>query len=286
MSPGPVPQSRGALNLLAALLEARTGQQIGRDRAWRIETALKPMMRDRGYETLDALAAAAAGSGELATAVVNAMLNHESSFFRDGQVFEVVAEVARDLRAARKAEGARHRLRVWSAGCSTGQEPVSLAITLAETAIGGDEDAAEIVATDVSDVALARARSGVYSQFEIQRGLSIRRMIRWFEPHANEWATKRDLQRHIQYRRMNLVADPLPGGRFDIVLCRNVLLYLSAGSRRLVLDRIATTLRPGGLLILGAGETVIGQSDCFRPSPRYRGLYELANAARPGIAAA
>jgi len=284
MPPKAASPARGALNLLAALLEARTGQQIGHDRAWRIESALKPLMRERGYETIEALAAATAGASELATAAVNAMLNHESSFFRDGQVFDVVAEAARDYRA--NATDHRRRLRVWSAGCSTGQEPVSLAITLAETSTGLDEDAAEIIATDVSDVALARARSGIYSQFEIQRGLSIRRMIGWFEPHGNEWAVKRDLLRHLQYRRMNLVADPLPGGRFDIVLCRNVLLYLSPDSRRLVLDRIASTLRADGLLVLGAGETVIGQSDCFRPSARYRGLYELANAARPGIAAA
>lgn len=272
------PASRGALTVLAALLEARTGQQIGHDRAWRIETALQPLMRERGHETLDALAAATTMSGELATAVVNAMLNHESSFFRDAQVFDLVAEVARDFRA----DGGKRPLRAWSAGCSTGQEPVSLAITFAETAA----DLAEIIATDVSDVALARARSGLYSQFEIQRGLSIRRLVGWFEPSGSAWAAKRDLLRAVHYRRMNLVADPLPGGRFDIVLCRNVLLYLPPHTRRLVLDRIASTLRPDGLLALGAGETVIGQSDCFRPSKRYRGLYELANAARLGIAAA
>jgi len=283
MPPTADPRARGAMNLLAALLEARTGQQIGHDRGWRIETALKPLMRERGYDTLDAFAAATAASHELATAAVNAMLNHESSFFRDGQVFDLVAEVVRDHNAS--ADTNRRRLRVWSAGCSIGQEPVSLAITFEEAAPGSD-DTPEIVATDVSDVALARARSGIYSQFEIQRGLSIRRMIGWFEPHGNEWAVKRNLLRHLQYRRMNIVADPLPGGRFDIVLCRNVLLYLSPASRRLVLDRIASTLRPDGLLVLGAGETVIGQSDCFRPSTRYRGLYELANAVRPSIAAA
>jgi chemotaxis protein methyltransferase CheR len=286
MPPQTAPQARGAMNLLAALLEARTGQQIGHDRGWRIESALKPLMRERGYETLDAFAAATAGSHELATAAVNAMLNHESSFFRDGQVFDIVAEAARALCATPPLGMAKRRLRVWSAGCSTGQEPVSLAITFAEAASASADDMPEIIATDVSDVALARARSGIYSQFEIQRGLSIRRMIGWFEPHGNEWAVKRDLQRSVQYRRMNLVADPLPGGRFDVVLCRNVLLYLSPASRRLVLERIASTLRPDGLLVLGAGETVIGQSDCFRPSQSYRGLYELANVARPGIAAA
>ncbi|CAN5256886.1 protein-glutamate O-methyltransferase CheR [soil metagenome] len=282
MPPRPRAESRVAMKVLADLLETRTGQQIGHDRAWRIETALQPLMRERGYDRLDALAAATAGSHELATAAVNAMLNHESSFFRDAQVFDVVAEIARDLRAS---EGKR-RLRVWSAGCSIGQEPVSLAITFAEAGAGGGDDSVEILATDVSDVALARARSGTYSQFEIQRGLSIRRLMEWFETNGTEWTAKRDLLRNVQYRRMNLVADPLPGGRFDIVMCRNVLLYLPPASRRLVLDRIATRLRPGGLLALGAGETVIGQSDGFRPSQRYRGLYELANSARASIAAA
>ena len=274
--------SRGALNLLAALLEARTGQQIGHDRTWRIETALQPLMRERGHPTLDALAAATTTSGELATAAVNAMLNHESSFFRDTSAFELIARVAGDFRAS----GESRRLRIWSAGCSTGQEPVSLAITFAEALGDGDGDLADIVATDVSDVALARARSGVYSQFEIQRGLSIRRLVAWFESAGSAWSVRRELLRGVQYRRMNLVADPLPGGRFDIVLCRNVLLYLSPHARRLVLDRIASTLRPDGLLVLGAGETVIGQSDRFSPSHRYRGLYELANADRLSIAAA
>lgn len=287
-------QSSGAMNVFAALLEARTGQQIGNDRAWRIETALKPVMRDRGFDTLDQLAVAAAASAEVATAVVNALLNHESSFFRDALVFDLVASVARDLRA----NPGKRRIRIWSAGCSIGQEPLSLAITFAEAGAAGRAGRAEIatvpeivappeiLATDVSEAALARARAGVYSQFEIQRGLSVRRMIAWFDGAGKEWTARRELVRCVHYRRMNLVADPLPGGKFDIVLCRNVLLYLSPTARRHVLDRIATTLRPDGLLVLGAGETVIGQTDQFRPSQRYRGLYELANAARPGIAAA
>ena len=132
----------------------------------------------------------------------------------------------------------------------------------------------EIVASDVSEAAMARARAGVFSQFEIQRGLPVRRMIRWFDNVAEDWIARPELMRLISFRRMNLVADPLPIGRFDMILCRNVLMYLSPTLRRQVLDRFATVLRPGGWLVLGAGETVIGQTEAFRPSIAHRGLYE------------
>jgi chemotaxis protein methyltransferase CheR len=267
----PIPQPSRSLAVLAALLESRTGQQIGTERAWRVETALKPVIRDRGFETLDQLVSEAACSPEVATIVVNALLNHESSFFRDAPVFDVVTEAARDM----QAQVGTRRLRVWSAGCSMGQEPLSLAMCFAETYKDHPADLPEIIATDVSESALNRARSGRFTQFEIQRGLSVRRMIDWFDSTGTDWIAKHALVRNIQFRRMNLVADPLPGGRFDIVMCRNVLLYLSPKLRRQVLDRIAGAIRPGGLLVLGAGETVIGQCDRFRPSGKYRGLYTL-----------
>ena len=143
----------------------------------------------------------------------------------------------------------------------------------------------EIVATDVSETALGRARSGRYSQFEIQRGLPVRRMMRWFDTVGNDWVAKSELVRQISFRKMNLVADPLPIGRFDVILCRNVLLYLSPALRRLVLDRLAEVARPGALLVLGAGETVIGQTEAFRPSPRFRGLYEPVGVTQPAFSA-
>ena len=144
------------------------------------------------------------------------------------------------------------------------------------TALGGRMP--EIVATDVSDNAIARARAGRFTQFEIQRGLPVRRMVRWFDTVGADWVVSPELIRQISFRRLNLVADPLPSGKFDVILCRNVLLYLSPALRRQVLDRIATVIRPGGLLVLGAGETVIGQTDAFRPSLVYRGLYEPTGA--------
>lgn len=280
MSMPPVTQSKGALNVLAALLEARTGQQIAANREWRIETALKPLLRDRGLETLDRLVGEMLTKPEIGDQVVDALLNQESSFFRDGTVLDTVAEAVDAMRA----ESPTRRIRIWSAGCSIGQEPLSLAMLFSERDELTGETVPEIVATDVSEAALTRARAGRYSQFEIQRGLSVRRMMRWFDTAGNDWIAKPELVRQISFRKLNLVADPLPIGRFDIILCRNVMLYLSAELRRRVLDRLAEVARPGALLVLGAGETVIGQTDRFRPSPNFRGLYEPV-VALPGVRA-
>ena len=250
----------------AALLEARTGQQVAANRSWRIETALKPLMRETGHETLEALAGDLRRDrqGPLAERVVDELLNQESSFFRDAMVFDLVRDAIATVPTTRRA-------RIWSAGCSTGQEPLSLAMMFAEAI---DLQMPEIVATDVSEAALNRARAGRYTQFEIQRGLPIRRMMQWFDSVEADWVANPGLTRMVSFRRMNLVADPLPIGRFDVILCRNVLLYFSLDLRRRVLDRLAQVLRPDGVLVLGAGETVIGQTDSFRPSQRFRGLYE------------
>jgi chemotaxis protein methyltransferase CheR len=132
----------------------------------------------------------------------------------------------------------------------------------------------EVVATDVSEGALARARTGRYTQFEVQRGLPIRRLLQWFEQKGDDWIAAAELTRAIQYRRMNLVEDAPPPGRFDLVMCRNVLLYFAPEAKARVFASLAGALRPGGLLVLGAGETVIGQTRLFEPSRRFRGLYE------------
>ncbi|KQS01581.1 chemotaxis protein CheR [Sphingomonas sp. Leaf357] len=261
------------MQILAALLEQRTGQQIAANREWRIETALKPVLRERGLDTLDQLAGEIIGGTDplVADQVVDALLNQESSFFRDAAVLDMVGAAIQEMRA----QSPTRNVRVWSAGCSMGQEPLSLAMLFAEQVETHGGRMPEIVATDVSEAALARARIGRFSQFEIQRGLPIRRMMRWFDADGGDWAAKPELVRQISFRRLNLVADPLPVGKFDVVLCRNVLLYLSPTLRRQVLDRLASVMRPGGLLVLGAGETVIGQTEAFQPAPEHRGLYEM-----------
>ena len=256
------------LAALATLLEARTGQRIAANRAWRIDTALKPLAAEKGAGSIDELVAHVRDGGNpaLADRIVDALLNQETSFFRDAGAIETAAEAI-----ATVAVGTP---RIWCAGCATGQEPLSLAIAFAER----DGPRPELIASDVSAAAIARARAGRYTQFEIQRGLPIRRMLRWFDQDGDDWVAQPDLVRRIAWRRSNLVVDPAPGGRFDAVFCRNVLFYLAPDLRPRVLDVIAQSLRPGGLLMLGAGETVIGQSERFVPSKRFRGLYEVVPA--------
>lgn len=273
----------GALNVLAALLESRTGQQIAANRAWRVETTLKPLMRARDIAGLDQLVSAILDGKhpDLADKVVDALLNQESSFYRDAAIFEMIAAAV----SALDSLALGRRVRIWSAGCANGQEPLSLAMLFAEREEAGGPQAPEIVATDVSEAALARGRAGRYSQFEIQRGLPIRRMMRWFDQEGEDWIAKPDLVRRIQFKRQNLVGDPPPIGRFDIVLCRNVLLYLSASHRGRVFARMAEVIRPGGLLVLGAGETVIGQTRAFTPSGRFKGFYEATGLGCASVAA-
>jgi len=255
--------------VLASLLEARTGQHLGA-RSWRVGTVLKPLLRERGLDTLEALVARIVHGQdpELPGRVLDMLLNQESSFFRDAAVFEQIGD------ALQAAAAAGRRPRVWCAACSTGQEPLSVAMLLDERGLRAD-----VIASDVSDGALTRARAGRYSQFEIQRGLSMHRMVQWFQPADPDWTARPELLQQVSYRRCNLIADAPPAGRFDAVLCRNVLMYLSPASRSRAYERLAAAVRPGGFLVLGAGETVIGQTDAFVPSARFRGFYEPAAAA-------
>lgn len=275
--------SPATLQMFSALLEARTGQRIASYRSWRIDTALKSLMRDRGLGTLDQLVALLREGRDrpLADEVVDALLNQETSFFRDATIFDLVVE------AVAAAERRGHRARIWCAGCATGQEPQSLAMLFAERAEAG-APMPEILATDVSDLALARARAGRYTQFEIQRGLPIRQLMRWFDGEGGEWTIKPDLARRVMFRQHNLVADRPPAGAFDVILCRNVLLYLSPETKQAVFRTFANALRPDGLLVLGAGETVIGQTQLFQPSRTLRGFYERSAVPTPdgGIAGA
>ncbi len=262
-----------AHRILGALIEARTGQQLLPSRAWRIDTALRPLMRELDCASLDALTARlSVGDFSLATRVVEALLNNETSFFRDREAF---AAIGRDVIPALSKTRPAKKLNIWSAGCSTGQEAYSLAITTAENERFQDWDFL-LVATDVSAEAIARGKAGRYSRFEIQRGLPIRQMLRWFREEGEEWHASAELRRRIRFQQHHLF-DP-PPGRFDLVLCRNVLMYFAATDRARGFDRLAAALNPGGLLVLGAGETVLGQTGHFRPHPTLKGCYTAAEA--------
>ncbi len=271
--------SDAASRILAGLLEARTGQQLTMSRRWRIETALQPVMRERGIGSLDGLVAAlvARSDEKLADSVVEALLNNETFFFRDRQAFELLLGPALGrLEASRRRE---RRLAIWCAGCSTGQEAYSIAMHFAEQKARWAGWTIDIVGTDVSRSAVEQARSGIYSQFEVQRGLPVLQMMRWFEelPGA-AWRISADLRRAVRFEVASLVAPAAPEERFDIILCRNVLLYFSPQVRRAAFDRLAGAAAEDAALMLGAGETVIGQTDAFVSDPECRGLYMRAPA--------
>jgi chemotaxis protein methyltransferase CheR len=261
-----------AAGTFAKLLERATGQELVAGRRWRIETALGPVMKAEGVDTLDQLALrlGRAEEARLQQEVIEALLNHETSFFRDISVFRSFAEEVLPTIAAQRAD--TRRLRIWSAGCSTGQEAYSLAIEFKRQPARWRDWEVSIVATDVSAQAVARARHGVYGQLEIQRGLPIGDMMAWFDPEGETWRAKPELRCAISFAVHNLMAPP-PVARADIVLCRNVLLYFPTETRRQVLDRIASAMAPDGLLFLGAGETVLGQSDAFEADRVLRGFY-------------
>jgi chemotaxis protein methyltransferase CheR len=261
-------------SLFARLLEDRTGQQITAGRHWRIDAALRTLAQANGMATVDQLAVAL-DSGRntlLLDELVDALLNHETYFFRDRAPFDLLANAALPRLAEARAQ--RRRLRLWCAGCSTGQEAYSVAMLLADRPELWEGWSFDMLGTDVSNATIARANEGLYSKFEVQRGLPVQQMVRHFTPDGEDWRVNPDLRRQIRFLRHNLLDQP--PGRFDVILCRNVLLYLAPDLRRRAFERLASALMPDGVLMLGAGETVIGQTDAFIPDPELRGFYRLA----------
>ncbi|WP_309661349.1 protein-glutamate O-methyltransferase CheR [Sphingomonas sp.] len=275
--------SDASSRILGSLLEARTGQQLTMSRRWRIETALAALLRERGIATLDELITILVMGREpsLTNQVIEALLNNETYFFRDRTPFDLLA--AHALPTLAKRHAASRRIRIWSAGCSTGQEAYSLAMLFAENALAWHGWTIDILATDVSTSAIDRARSGAYTQFEVQRGLGIKQMIRWFEECEDGWRAVEALRKPVRFQVHNLLEKPPQPGDFDIVLCRNVLLYLSAEKRTLAFERLSSAMAPNGWLMLGAGETVIGQTRKLAADPKARGLYRLVDAPVAGV---
>lgn len=277
--------SDASLRILAGFLEARTGQQLTMNRRWRVETALRPVLRSHDIGSLDQLVGAVvARRGEgLADEVIEALLNNETFFYRDRQAFELLLGPA--LRRLEQARAGHRRLSIWSAGCSTGQEAWSLAMHFAEQRHRWKDWTVDIVASDISDSAIRQAREGLYSSFEIQRGLSVLQMMRWFEERPGSgWVVSDAIRTTVRFEVRNLLTDPPPGGPFDMILCRNVLLYFGPDQRRGAFQRLSAAIAPDGALMLGAGETVIGQTDAFVSDPDCRGLYLKAAPAFEGSA--
>ena len=275
-----------AIGIIADLLHAQTGQSIGADRRWRIGPALAPLLRARGLTGLDALIVELTRSDDdtLAREIVEALLNNETYFFRDLQVFDYLAQSLLPQLADELAT--KRSLRIWCAGCSTGQEPLSIAMLLDEQAARWADWDVSILATDISHKAIATARAGIYSSFQVQRGLGVQQMLRHFDETQAGWQVHRSLAGKVRFQTHN-VLDAMPGERpFDLVVCRNVLLYFDQPARRRAYERLGEAMADHGRLILGGGELILGSDSPFVPCETRHGIFRparsVASPAREG----
>ena len=266
--------SPATMHILSSLLEARTGQRLSEGRHWRVEMALNPIVGAYGFSDCNELAAhlSDAGAASLCDETVEALLNNETYFFRDADAFSDLPRICEAIAANRAPT---KRLRIWSAGCSTGQEIYSVAMQFRDNERRWRDWSIDLLGTDVSRKAIDKARRADFSQFEIQRGLPATHMLRWFENYDGRWQGRETLRRMVRLRRHNVLETP-PPGRFDLILCRNVMLYFPAASRTKTLENLASALAPDGALMLGAGETVLGYTNRFEILPGVRSLYRLA----------
>ena len=258
---------------LRRLLRERSGLVLSADKQYLVESRLLPVARKAGFANVGALVQRlrAPDSEALATSVTEAMTTNESFFFRDRIPFEHFrATMMPQLLAARAS---RRRVRIWCAAASSGQEPYSLAMLLKEMSERISGWHIEIVATDICSEVLERARCGIYNQFEVQRGLPIALLLKYFTQIGENWQIAPALRAMVSFRQLNLIGDFAHLGMFDMVFCRNVLLYFDQQTKSRVLDRLARVMERDGYLVLGAAETVVGLTEAFRPVAESRGLY-------------
>jgi chemotaxis protein methyltransferase CheR len=263
---------------IAAMLKARSGLTLGPDKLYLMET-LVSIMRRENTRDLAALAAKLRPGSALEREIVEAMTTNESLFFRDTKPFDALKlRVLPRLHAARP-QGAR--LRIWSAAASTGQEAYSIAMLLAEmTGLLGDRKI-EILGTDIARDALQRAREGAYTQFEIQRGLPMQMLVKYFTKEDQQWRLKPAIRNGVEFREFNLLAELRSLGQFDIIFCRNVLIYFDAPTKTRVLEAISSQMAADGVLFLGGAETVLGLTTALQAVPGESGAYARAATSAP-----
>jgi chemotaxis protein methyltransferase CheR len=273
---------------LRKLLKERSGLMLAAEKQYLAESRLLPVARRHGMSTLGALVGKlkSPGAATLIIEVVEAMTTNETFFFRDKIPFEhVTATILPALIAARARE---KRIRIWCAAASTGQEPYSIAMALRSMGAALAGFRIDMVATDLSGDVLERAKSGIYSQFEVQRGLPIQLLVRFFSKVGDAWQIAPELRGMVQFRTLNLLNDFTALGTFDLVFCRNVLIYFDQETKIGVLNRVVRQMPEDGFLVMGAAETVVGLTDAFKPMADKRGLYApnaaLRNGARYGLA--
>lgn len=241
--------------LTAREVKARTGALLTREMSAAAETRMGPLARREGFSSVSEMIAAARirADGRLWGQIADALLQSETRFFRDRAQFQ---RFAAELLPQAIARRGHERVRIWSAACATGQEPYSIAIAIEEMRAEGKSPAVEIVASDVSERLIEKARAGLYTQFEVQRGLPIRKLIAHFEKAGDLWRIADRLRAAVKFEPHNLLKHPGALGRFDIIFLAHVLNGFDHDTRLGVLNRAFDALAPDGVLILGAGEAL------------------------------
>ncbi|HEY0850478.1 MAG TPA: protein-glutamate O-methyltransferase CheR [Bradyrhizobium sp.] len=256
---------------LRRLLKERSGLDLSADKQYLVESRLMPLARKEGLPGIAELVQKMKGSAEaLVVEVVEAMTTNETFFFRDKIPFDHLKEVV--LPALIRARAARRAIRIWCAASSTGQEPYSIAMILKETP-GLSGWRTEIVATDLSQAVLEKSKAGVFSQFEVQRGLPIQMLVKYFKQNGDIWQLNPDIRAMVQHRQLNLLHDCSHLGTFDVIFCRNVMIYFDQDTKAAIFERMSRMIESDGVLVLGAAESVVGITDTFKPYPDRRGMY-------------
>ena len=259
-------------DFLRKFLKERSGLDLSADKQYLVESRLMPLARKANLSGLEELVQKIKnGASALASDVVEAMTTNETFFFRDKVPFDHLRDVV--LPEMIQARAARKSLRIWCAAASTGQEPYSIAMTIKEMSAQLAGWRIEIIGTDISQQVLEKSKSGIYTQFEVQRGLPIQLLVKYFKQTGEMWQINPDIRAMIQYRPLNLLQDFSSMGKFDIIFCRNVLIYFDQEMKTQIFGRLAKCMEPDGFLALGAAETVVGLTDAFKPHADKRGLY-------------
>lgn len=258
---------------LRVFLKQRSGLVLNNEKQYLIESRLMPVAKKAGLHSISELVVKLRDMSaiQLQEQVVEAMTTNESFFFRDKVPFEHFTQTM--LPAMLAARARERKIRIWCAAASTGQEPYTLAMCLKENEAKLAGWRVEILGTDLSNEVLEKARAGVYSQFEVQRGLPINHLLKYFKQNGDVWQISPELRSMVQYRKLNLLENFSVLGQFDIVFCRNVLIYFDNDTKIDILNRVRKQMPDDGFLVLGAAETVVGLTDAFKPMPDKRGLY-------------
>jgi chemotaxis protein methyltransferase CheR len=260
---------------LRKFLKDSSGLDLSADKQYLIESRLLPIARKAGLPGITELVQKMkGGSAGIAPQVVEAMTTNETFFFRDKVPFDHFRDAI--MPEVLQARASRRSIRIWCAAGSTGQEPYSLAMCLKEMSAVLAGWRVEILATDLSLEVLEKSKAGLYSQFEVQRGLPIQMLVKYFKQTGELWQINADIRAMVQHRQLNLLHDFSQLGVFDVIFCRNVLIYFDQDTKVNIFRRLAKVTEADGFLALGAAETVVGLTDVFKPFPERRGLY------RPG----